>query len=481
MQKWISSIFFTQSTILHYDFSMLLSFRCKNFRSFREEQELSLIAAKTRADKKRESLIDTPFEDLKLLRCVALYGANASGKSNVLDALATFRRIISNSWRSWKPDGPIPEFDPFLLDESSQKDTTSFELTFLLKAHLYRYGFSYDRQKFTEEFLIDATGRNDRILFFRSPDSETIRFPGRNLWSAASEKRHLQEIARDISARPNSLFLSAAAQRAFPLLLEIYSYLTKNFKPLHWKNMENRQRYTAEMCADEEFCKRIHILMRFADAGIVDIKAIHRDFPEEIKKKISIITKALKENDLRLSPDATDESLEFPSIPEVKMIHTGAGGHQYPLDESKESDGTEAFFSALGPILDALSKGETLLIDELESSLHPMLSRRFIQIFNSPEFNPNGAQFIFTTHNSNLLNPPLLSRDQIWFTEKSNEGATKLYPLTDYQPRTNQNIELGYLGGRFGATPFLDEQLLREALILQEPDQASLNFSAESK
>jgi hypothetical protein len=95
---------------------MLLRFRCKNFRSIREEQELSLIAAKTRTDEKSESLIDTPIEDLKLLRCAALYGANASGKSNILKALAAFRRIVSNSWRSWKPQGPIPEYNPFALD-----------------------------------------------------------------------------------------------------------------------------------------------------------------------------------------------------------------------------------------------------------------------------------------------------------------------------------------------------------------------------
>jgi hypothetical protein len=119
------------------------------------------------------------------------------------------------------------------------------------------------------------------------------------------------------------------------------------------------------------------------------------------------------------------------------------------------------------------------MIDELESSLHPALARELVRLFNSPDLNPKGAQIIFTTHSTTLLDLDLLRRDQIWFTEKTSDGATKLYPLSDYQPRTNQNIEAGYLGGRFGAIPFLDKQLLRESLLAKEPAQASLKFSGE--
>jgi AAA15 family ATPase/GTPase len=162
------------------------------------------------------------------------------------------------------------------------------------------------------------------------------------------------------------------------------------------------------------------------------------------------------------------------------VAHFGADGRQYTLNESKESDGTQAYFSALGPILRALKSGAVLLVDELESSLHPKLARELVEVFNSAELNPKGAQFVFTTHNTNLLDLGLLRRDQIWFTEKSRDGATRLYPLSDYQPRTNQNIEAGYLGGRFGAIPFLDEQLLRDSLLPSEPEQASLRFSGEA-
>jgi hypothetical protein len=120
------------------------------------------------------------------------------------------------------------------------------------------------------------------------------------------------------------------------------------------------------------------------------------------------------------------------------------------------------------------------MIDELETSLHPSLAREIVRLFNSPDLNPKGAQIIFTTHSTNLLDLELLRRDQIWFTEKSRNGATKLFSLTDYQPRTNQNIEAGYLGGRFGAIPYLDHQLLRESLITKDPPQASLKFAGEA-
>ena len=162
------------------------------------------------------------------------------------------------------------------------------------------------------------------------------------------------------------------------------------------------------------------------------------------------------------------------------MTHQGASEKLYPLESSQESEGNLAYFFYSWVLYwDGLRDGKVLMIDELESSLHPALARELVRLFNSPKLNPNGAQIIFATHSTNLLDLDLLRRDQIWFTEKSRDGATKLYPLSDYQPRTNQNIEAGYLGGRFGAIPFLDEELLREPLLPSEPAQASLGFSGE--
>jgi AAA15 family ATPase/GTPase len=453
---------------------MLLKFRCTNFRSIRERQELSLIAVKTRSDEKEENLIATPFSDLRMLRCAGIWGPNASGKSNVLDALAAFRRIVSASWRSWKPTGPIPEFDPFLLDEASRESRTEFELTFSTTDKIYRYGFSFDQKIFHEEKLVDTTAK-DRILFHRSSELPHVKYPSRNLGKTSADRRRLESIEQEV--RPNSLFLSAAAQKAHPVLAPIYANLSENFRTMHWENMPGRESYTAEKCSDENYREKILSFLRFADAGINDIEFSRKSIPEDERKTLDVVVAALKEAEPEKYSAISLDVTEFSTAPQLRMVHTGAGGRRYVLDESKESDGTKAYLSAIGPVLDALRDGSVLLIDELEASLHPLLARELLRIFNSPRLNPKGAQFIFTTHNSNLLDLDLLRRDQIWFTQKNEEGATHLFRMSEFQPRTNQNIEAGYLGGRFGATPFLDAQLLERQIAPEQPIQASLEFT----
>ena len=457
---------------------MLLRFRCKNFRSIREEQELSLIAAKTRTDEKSESLIDTPFNDLKLLRCAAIYGPNASGKSNILAALSAFRQIVSNSQRLWKPNGPIPAYDPFLLDEMSRSEDTEFEISFLMDSSVYKYGFRFNQTAIHEESLTDTTNR-DKVLFRRATGGEEteVTFPNRNLGRTLEESRHLEGIRLDV--RPNSLFLSASAQKNHPVLSKIYAYLSDTQEALRGQNLQSLQMRTAATCSESSRRDQIARMMEFADTGIHGLAVSSQDMPDAIKRPFRAFLAAQKEEKPEDFPQMEIDGFTFPPSFEVRMTHQGAEGRPYILETSQESDGTLAYFSILGPLLDGLRDGKVLMIDELESSLHPTLARELVRLFNSPELNPKGAQIIFTTHSTNLLNLSLLRRDQIWFTEKSQEGATKLFPLTDYQPRTNQDIEAGYLGGRFGAIPFLDKQLLRESLLAKEPAQASLKFSGE--
>ncbi len=446
--------FFADNAISLYDSLMLLRFRCKNFRSIREEQTLSLIAAKTRADEKSESLIGTPIDDLKLLRCAAIYGPNASGKSNVLTALSAFRETISYSQRLWKPNGPIPTYDPFLLDDISRGEQTEFEATFVLDSTIYKYGFRFNQSTFHQEWLLDRTGKDKRLFERKTLEGATeVTYPNRNL-------RHLRGIELDV--RPNSLFLSAAAQRNHPVLSKLYAYLSDSFRPIDGNNLSARQRYTAEMCQDKNRNEQIRTMMKFADVGINDLEISKRDMPETEKRTLQAYLSALKETDPDKYSELSTGPSEFPKVVEVRMAHQGAEGKNYFLDGSRESDGTRAYFSILGPLISSLQNGTVLLIDELESSMHPMLARELLRIFNSPDLNPNGTQVIFTTHSTSLLDLDLLRRDQVWFTEKNGEGATVLHPLSDYLPRPNQNIEAGYLGGRFNALAFHDPGLLRE-------------------
>jgi len=506
-----------QTTFSLYDAAMLLRFRCKNFRSIREGQDLSLIAAKTRTDEKIESLIGTPFDDLKLLRCAAIYGPNASGKSNVLAALASFRQIVSQSQRIWKPNGPIPAYAPFLLDEVSRTEDTEFEIVFSIDSSIYKYGFRFDQSAFHEEWLIDTTTR-DKLLFRRTTESpqtvkrrevEDIRaftalparekiadsrgrsldflaaidaltavsFPNRNLGKTLEESRHLEGIRLDV--RPNSLFLSAAAQRNHPVLSKIYAYLSDALEAIQDQKSQSLLR-TAGTCSDSSRREQIKRMMEFADTGIHDLEITPQDISDIDKRPILAFIAALKEAHPETFSQMPTDGSNLPQNFEIRMTHEGAGGKSYPLESSQESQGTLAYFSILGPLLDGLRDGKILMIDELESSLHPALARELVRLFNSPDLNPKGAQIIFTTHSTTLLDLDLLRRDQIWFTEKRRDGATRLYPLSDFQPRKNQNIEAGYLGGRFGAIPFLDEQLLRESLLPTEPAQSTLEFQSEA-
>jgi hypothetical protein len=396
----------------------------------------------------------------------------------VLAALSAFCQTVSQSQRLWKPNGAIPVFAPFLLDDRSRNEESELEIVFLLDSSIYRYGFRFNQTTVLQEWLIDATGR-DKTLFTRTTEKEktTTLFPNRNLIRTQEEARHLASIRLDV--RPNSLFLSASAQKNHPLLSKVAAYLADTFEPAGGQSIAASLMRTAATCSDTNRREQIAKMMEFADAGIEGLAVSSQEMPETQKKPFLAFIKALKEANPEEMSSMEPDGITFPPALEVQMNHHGEGGKLYPLQESQESNGTLAYFSILGPLLDRLRDGTALLIDELESSLHPKLALELVRIFNSPEFNPKGAQIIFTTHNIKLLDLALLRRDQIWFTEKTREGSTRLYPLSDYRPRTNQNIEAGYLGGRFGAIPFLDDQLLRESLISSEPAQTSLQFSEE--
>jgi hypothetical protein len=449
---------------------MLLRFCCKNFRSIREEQELSLVATKTRSDERNDSLLDTPIKDVKGLRCVAIYGANASGKSNVLSAMHTFSWIVSTSQRKWNPTGAIHQraWDPFVLDEISRTGETEFQIDFVLGSRVYNYGFRFNRAVFVEEWLKEKTGR-EKQLFRRMTEGSTIsvKFPGRSLGATVEDSKHLDAIK--LQTRPNSLFLSAAAQSNHKLHSDIFEWISIRFHEISSNVPHALRLYTADAFSEPNRKKQIKMLMRNADIGISEIEVAEEEQPEQSKKIHAAFVRALKEVD----PEAATNMSEATSLSRhnIKIVHSVADGKSFPLDFEEESDGTKTYFNMLGPILDVLKDGTLVLVDELEASLHPNLARQIVRIFNDPALNPNGAQLIFATHDTNLLDLNLLRRDQIWLTEKNQNGATVLVPLSDFKVRKDQNIASAYLHGRFGAIPFLDETLLQGAL--ESPNKKS--------
>ena len=420
---------------------MLLRFRFSNFRSFRSEQELSLIAG--------------PFTDLPdvprhpsginegVLPCAAIYGANASGKTNVIQAVRFLASAVSRSHRDWIPDGPIPR-EPFMANE--EREPTEIEADFLLAGVRHRYGFRVDSQVVLEEWLYVYPKGKKQTWFHRQRGSPIVfgnKMPGEN--------RTIENLTRQ-----NSLFLSAAAQNAHEALLPIFTWLSGLSSVIG--DRSGCREHTTSLCSKLDYRNEIARLVSVADLGIAEMTVEDTKFP--------YLTIPLPES-LATYFGLPQGIAKSETHQEIRLLHR-LGDTTVPFNMDQESDGTLAYLALLGPAVDAIQKGTPLLIDELDASLHPLLAIQLLRLFNTPSSNPKGAQLIFNTHDTNLLSSGVLRRDQIWFTEKGNDATSHLYALSDFKPRRQENLQNGYLQGRYGAIPFIN------------PDAFLLRFEGDS-
>jgi hypothetical protein len=423
---------------------MIIRFSAENFRSIREKQELTLVASSLKD--LPDSLIRLERLNYDLLPVAAIYGANASGKTNVFRALHFISFVVENSHRNWKPGQDIWR-TPFALDASSS-GPSSFEVEFILAGVRYRYGFTLDSQKINEEWLYAYPNGKQQQWFTRSETPEKKFSFSRNFPGEREKNRTIEGLTR-----PNSLYLSAAAQNNHEALLPLYNFFVNDIRFLPSGARCLDRRATEEMCLDDGYKSLILQYLKAADLGIAGLRAEQEEFVEAATKFMS----ALRENlPAKLQVDLPNKHTK------ILLQHRGQGGSQLELEVENESDGTMAYFSLLGPIMKTLERGSVLCIDDLDSSLHPLLALELVRMFNDRKRNPRGAQMIFNTHDTNLLDNSLLRRDQIWFTEKDSSGATHLYPLSDFKPRQNENLERGYLQGRYGAVPFLESGLVSQ-------------------
>jgi uncharacterized protein len=415
---------------------MIIRFRFQNFRSFKDPQELSLVAGN--GAEHPDSIIATKVAPHGLLKCAAVYGANASGKSNVFHALQFFINAIRHSQRSWSPEGKIG-ITPFMLSKSVS-DISVFQLDFVIDQVPYEYGFSLNSEKILSETLNCFPKGRKQNWFDRSADSSEIKF-GENL---AGENRTIEKLTRK-----NSLFLSAAAQNNHELLSPIFSWLTTKIEII----FPSASGLNSEKIRSLPDRTRLAKLLNCADLGIVGLELETQKQDE----KTIVMMEAVFEKLSEFFPLAAGQ--EMPKAPtEVTRIvlkHQGEDGSTVPFDSSQESDGTVAFLSLLAPALAAIDAGGVLCVDELNSSLHPLLALELVRLFTDPSMNKSGAQLVFNTHDVNLLDSDVLRRDQVWFTEKDNTGESHLYALADFKPRVNENLKRGYLQGRYGAIPYV--------------------------
>lgn len=421
----------------YYNDYMLINFSFGNFRSFRDIKSLRMEAGRVK------DLTDSVIEKdgFRLLPVAAIYGANSSGKTNVIKAMGVFRYIVTKNSKL-DPDDTLFQ-DPFLLDVQTQEAPTVFEIQFLLKGVVYRYGFEYLRTEIVSEWLYEKEVKpyaKERRLFQREKQEINI--------SSEYFSEGLQWVD-NIKKLKNRLFLSYVYYNGGALSQKLIKYLSR-CNTISGLEGDGYEQLSLEMIEhhSEGYQEAIELFKKL-DLGFMAIEVEEFKISDETKEKIA----ALQDANLK----KTLESREY----DIYTTH-----HVYDKEgkvvektrfnaEHMESNGTNKIISLSGPLFDTLLYGHVLFIDELDAKLHPMLTRAIIRLFMDKETNPKGVQLVFTTHDTHLLDKEYLRRDQVWFTEKDATEASDLYSLLEFKERNDRNFEKNYIEGRYGAIPFI--------------------------
>lgn len=421
---------------------MLIEFSVTNYRSILERQTLNMAAS---SYFKELETLNTFIPDQddgvpRLLRSTVLYGPNASGKSTLIQALRFAKGQILNSHRE-SQEGEEIDVVPFKLTAQSRAEDSEFEITFVEQGVRYEYGFRCNRQRFTEEWLFAYPHGRAQKWFHRVLDTAV----GKDVYKFSTtflggRQRH----AWASETRPNALYLSRVVQLNNEQLKPAFEWFKHRLKVIESASNLGAG-YTVKRCSVAGDKQKIITFMNSADLSIADIQLktelfstdqVPKNLPTEVRDEFSrkLLGKELTTVRFVHSDVETQEAVEF--------------------SEKEESDGTRALFAFAGPWLDVIENERVLVVDELDTSLHPLLVHHLVKRLHHEG---TKAQLIFTTHDTTLLSQKLLRRDQVWFMEKDKRSATRLYPLSDFSPRDNEAVERGYLNGRYGGIPFLKD------------------------
>lgn len=422
---------------------MLVNFTFQNFRSFRDEKTLSMEAGSIKELK--ESVIQK--DAYRLLPAAVMYGANSSGKSNVLMALMTMRSVLLGSVRL-NPKDEL-HFQPFQLDLISADNPTSFEIQFLQDDVKYRYGFDYDKTHICKEWLYEkCAGQREFNLFLRVEDEFEV-----------SKSRFPEGLGKEEATPSNRLFVSLVAQLNGTKSKRILDWFN-NCNYLSGMDSHGYKGFTLKMFSEHlSGCEQAADFFHRTQLGFNDLLVTEKPFSDETLSGKMQLPDALR---LKLMEEFKDKK-----VMEAKTTHniydeTGEVSSVGTFDkDDMESEGTKKIIEMSGPVFDTLNAGKLLIIDELDAKLHPLLTRSILQLFMDPQTNIHGAQLIFATHDTNLLNLSYLRRDQIWFTEKDKTESSDLYSLVEFKDesgtkiRNDRSVQKDYINGRYGAIPFL--------------------------
>ena len=414
---------------------MLVEFSVANFRSIKDKQTLSLMAGPIVSKEEKvdeNNVMETPA-GIRLLKSIAIYGANASGKSNLVKAMLRMLNFVD---KSFQDEDNIHGFEAFALDEEYEREPLFFELVFLVKGMMYRYGFEITGHKVTAEWLFGPAKKNEVAYFTRTGNTIDVNKTSFREGADLTENK----------TRDTTLFLNVVHAFNGPIAKEIKDFLRFSIVITTGLNDAVIRNHTLQLLQEEQMKRQILKLMKSADFGLEEIN--HVDV-NEVK---------FPDNPPPVSGDRKDsEKQDFVLLSLRKIKNADEGG--LPLAfmfDQFESEGTKRFLTYAGPIIERLQSGGVLVIDEFDARLHPTLTRRIVELFNSKEHNPKNAQLIFVTHDINLLDSSLLRRDQIYFAEKNSAGETSLYSLINVGGvRNDASYEKDYMKGKYGALPYL--------------------------
>ena len=419
---------------------MIVQFTVGNFLSFNAKQVLNLEA---KGISELKTNICT-FKAEKILRSMVIYGANSSGKSNLIKAMERMREVVLSSVRL--NDSDELEYSPFLLSIETDSLPTFFEIIFWKESIRYRYGFEYNLRQIENEWLFAGKSeKSEKTLFLRTIEGIAV------------DAKYKEGVGIESKTNNNRLFVSLVAQLGGPISKQILEFF-KNYNVLSGLDHNDYKGFTTRMLHKNlNGCEESLELYQKLKLGFQDIKAIESDFnlseiPENLKDELRI----------KLVKDLTGKRNISLKTVHNKYDKQGEIVDFVLFDKLKnESEGTNKIIDLSGPIFDTLKFGKALIIDELDAKLHPLITMRIVELFNSPISNTKNAQLIFATHDTNLLGEELFRRDQIWFTEKDEREQTELYSLYDFnlpdgsKVRNDSNLEKNYIRGRYGAIPFI--------------------------
>lgn len=424
---------------------MLIEFQVKNFLSFKETVTFSMVASDIDSQDENldENNVFSVNEELNLLKTTAIYGANASGKSNLAKAFNFMRNFVINSSKEMQITDSI-EVEAFRLSTETETKPSFFQVVFWLKKRIYRYGFEVSKKKVIKEWLFSTPKIQEYRLFERNNNQFKV-----------SPRFFKEGLGLEDKTKPNSLFLSVLAQFNGKISTEIVKWFAHcNVIFSLGENNFFYRKVTLELFKNSAIKQDSVKLIKELDLSIKDI--------DIVVEKISF-----DNIPTGISDDLTSMILSSKSeISNIQTTHEKydnkgkvIGFKQLDLEEN-ESEGTKKLFYLSAILLFALRNSQILVIDELDARLHPIITYKIIELFNSKKYNPKSAQLIFMTHDTNLLNPNLfgnrlLRRDQVWFTEKNSQGATDLYSLVEYDIREDAPFEKDYIRGKYGAIPFI--------------------------